>query len=119
MKEKIRRLRFKLEGIIEINDTHFEDNMSDEDKIYFDVHRGNTHLKVNKVTLVDQIKDIPKIGQLIVFEGKTYKILGYSSSIDDDGDPLLEIAWDDYRLSPTGYIAVNKKDVVVYGDDNG
>ncbi len=53
------------------------------------------------------------IGWEVEYEGKKYTVLGYTASEDEDGAKLIEIAWDDYNVSPTGYLAVPRKDLKV------
>lgn len=47
-----------------------------------------------------------KIGQLVKFEHKVLPVLGFAESEDEDGNKLVELAWNDDALSPTGYLAV-------------
>ena len=49
---------------------------------------------------------LPSIGSKVVYEKKVYNVLGYAASKDEDKNNLIEIAWNDYELSPTGYLAV-------------
>lgn len=48
-----------------------------------------------------------KVGDNVIYEGREYKVLGFAASEDSQGQKLVEIAWDDYQVSPTsGYLAV-------------
>lgn len=53
------------------------------------------------------------IGWDVEYEGRKYTVLGYAASTDEDGARLIEIAWSDYTASPTGYLAVPRKDLKV------
>lgn len=53
------------------------------------------------------------IGWTVEYEGRQYTTLGYAASEDDDGAKLIEIAWNDYTASPTGYLAVPRKDLKI------
>lgn len=46
------------------------------------------------------------IGQKVIYRGREYTVLGYAASNDELGLKLIEIAWSDYSLSATGYLAV-------------
>ena len=49
------------------------------------------------------------LGDTVIYRDKKYKVLGYATSVDDDGFPMIEIAWNDYSISKTGYLAVSKR----------
>lgn len=51
-------------------------------------------------------KNSISIGQKVVFEDKAYEVLGYAARTDELGVPFLELAWTDYTVSPSGYLAV-------------
>lgn len=53
------------------------------------------------------------IGWTVEYEGRQFEVLGYAASTDDDGAKLIEIAWNDYSVSPTGYLAVPRKHLKV------
>jgi len=52
------------------------------------------------------------IGDKVNCDGKEYTVLGFAASEDDDGFPLIEIAWNDQDASPTGYLAVPRSDLI-------
>lgn len=45
------------------------------------------------------------VGDTVTWLGEEYEVLGYAASRDANGTPLIEIAWDNYAVSPTGYLA--------------
>lgn len=47
-----------------------------------------------------------EIGETVLYRGESFKVLGYAASEDINGDKLIEIAWNNYQISPTGYLAV-------------
>lgn len=49
-----------------------------------------------------------KIGEAVRYKGKVYTVLGFSASVDSKGRKLVEIAWNDYNASITGYLAVER-----------
>lgn len=53
------------------------------------------------------------IGWKVEYEGREHEVLGYAASVDEDGARLIEIAWSDYSVSPTGYLAVPRKNLKV------
>ena len=53
------------------------------------------------------------IGWEVEFEGKKFTVLGYAAAEDEDGTKMIEIAWDDFSVSPTGYLAVPRKSLKV------
>jgi hypothetical protein len=52
-----------------------------------------------------------EIGQSVIFEDRKFTILGFAASKDINGNPLIEIAWNDFSVSPTGYLAVSELDI--------
>lgn len=52
-----------------------------------------------------------RVGDRVIYQGETYEVLGFAASEDSEGNKLIEIAWNDYELSPTGYLAVPKNDL--------
>lgn len=54
-----------------------------------------------------------KVGQDVIYEGKEYKVCGFAASEDNQGQKLVEIAWDNYAASPTGYLAVPRANLYV------
>jgi hypothetical protein len=53
------------------------------------------------------------VGSTVEYQGKEYTVLGYAASEDDKGRKLIEIAWNDYAVSPTGYLAVPRDELRV------
>lgn len=47
-----------------------------------------------------------KVGEVVYFEGKKYTVLGFAQTPDKDGRPFIELTWNDFLVSPTGYLAV-------------
>ena len=54
-----------------------------------------------------------EIGWRVEYQGKSYRVLGFAASEDDNGQKLVEIAWNDYGASPTGYLAVPRDELKV------
>jgi hypothetical protein len=60
-----------------------------------------------------------KVGDKVIFEGKILTVLGFAASTDEDGVPFVEIAWDDYELSPiSGYLGVSQKELSLANEAN-
>lgn len=53
--------------------------------------------------------DEVSIGDDVVYGLSEYKVLGFAASLDEHGRPLVELAWDNYGVSPTGYLAVDRR----------
>jgi len=51
------------------------------------------------------------IGDKVFYKGEVYEVLGFSASEDVNGNKMVEIAWSDYKLSPTGYLAIAKSEL--------
>lgn len=49
-----------------------------------------------------------KIGEPVRYKGKVYSVLGFAASTDSKGRKLIEIAWNDFDASITGYLAVER-----------
>jgi len=47
------------------------------------------------------------IGDKVEFKRKEYRVLGFAAATDGAGHRLIEIAWNDFELSHTGYFAVS------------
>ena len=47
-----------------------------------------------------------EIGTIVIYKEKEYKVLGHAAREDQDGNPFIEIAWNNQELSLTGYFAV-------------
>lgn len=56
-----------------------------------------------------------EVGDKVVWLGEKYKVLGYAASKNAKGVPLIEIAWNNYRISPTGYLAVPEAELSTRG----
>lgn len=56
---------------------------------------------------------IPKVGDTVLYNGRPYKALGYAAKCDANGTPYIEIAWNDYSLSLSGYMAVPICELVI------
>lgn len=48
------------------------------------------------------------IGDTVLYEGKQYEVLGFAATEDNNRFPMVEIAWDNYEISSTGYLAVSR-----------
>jgi hypothetical protein len=59
-------------------------------------------------------EEVMEIGDEVIYKDRRYEVLGYAASEDDQGNKLIEIAWDDYNISPTGYLAVKKSDLLPF-----
>jgi len=51
------------------------------------------------------------VGNIVKYKNKNFQILGYAASEDGHGNKLVEIAWDNYEVSTTGYLAVPEADL--------
>jgi hypothetical protein len=49
---------------------------------------------------------VPKIGSTVNYKGKEFKVLGYAARVDENQNKWIEIAWNNYNVSPSGYLAV-------------
>lgn len=50
-----------------------------------------------------------KVGDKVEYKGDHFIVLGFAASEDEKGKKLIEISWNDYGHSPTGYLAVPEK----------
>ena len=47
-----------------------------------------------------------EIGDNVLYGRDTFKVLGFAASEDSSGKKLVELTWNNYNVSPTGYLAV-------------
>lgn len=62
--------------------------------------------------LTDEWRKQLRRGDLVEYEGNILPVLGYAASLDSNGNPMVEIAWNNKVLSPiSGYLAVSRTEL--------
>jgi len=82
--------------------------MLDEDACYLCRHCDliNAQIWWEKEEEKEENEEDLKVGDIVIFRGVRYPVLGFAASEDLNGKKLVEIAWDNYELSPSGYLAI-------------